>query len=113
MKSLKTKLGIIAVFMMVVTFSANAQIGRGGTCLRTSTTVVQEDAGTCPLTLTEDQQLILDELRADYLAGMEELRTEMWSATTIAEKIAIRAEMVALREAHLDAVKALLEDWGY
>jgi len=44
---------------------------------------------------------------------MEELRTEMWLATTIADKIAIRAEMVALREAHWDAVKALIEEWWH
>ncbi|HPF52894.1 MAG TPA: hypothetical protein PK335_15035 [Draconibacterium sp.] len=51
--------------MMVVTFSVNAQIRKGDTCLGTYTTVVQKNAGTCPLTLTEDLQLILDELRAD------------------------------------------------
>ncbi len=113
MKNLKTKLGFIAVFMMVVTFSVNAQIGRGGACLNTTVTVVQEDAGTCLITLTEDQQLILDELRADYLADMEELRTAMFTALTIADRVAIRAEMVALREAHWYAVQTLLDDWGY
>ena len=113
MKTMVFKMAIVALFVIAGSWSSSAQIGRGGTCLRNSTSTVVEKPATCTtLQLTEDQLAILSDLRADYLAAMAELRTAMWSASW-ADKLGIRQQMIDLRNAHIAEVKALLEEWGY
>lgn len=108
-KSLKIKLAAIAFFLIVGSVSASAQMCKGN-CIKLRDCTTQ--TGTCVTQLTDEQQTILDNLRAGYQEAKAELRAEMLSATTFADKIAIRAEMVDLRTAHLAEVQALLEEWG-
>ena len=109
MKSLKIKLAAIAIFLVVGSVSASAQMCKG-TCLKIRDCTTQ--TGTCVTKLTDEQRAILDELRADYWDAIAVLRAELQAAPTLADKIAIRAEMVDLREAHKAEVQALLEEWG-
>lgn len=109
MKSLKIKLAAIAIFLIVGSIGASAQICTG-TCLFTEDCITLQIAdGSC---LTEDQQAILDDLYDVFQAEMDILRTELQTATTFDEKVAIRAEMVDLREVYLATVQALLDEWG-
>jgi hypothetical protein len=110
MKKLSFRIAVAAILIVVGTMGLSAQIGRGGVCLNTGTSII--NAGTCPIQLTEDQQVILDDLRVEFQAEMDVLRTAMQSAA-LTEKLAIRKQMIELRNAHLDAVKALLAEWGY
>lgn len=112
MKTIGIKMAIVALFVIVGSWSSSAQIGRGGTCLRNSTTVVEKPATCTTLQLTEDQLAILNDLRVEFQAAMADLRSEMWSASW-ADKLAIRQQMIDLRNAHIAEVKALLEEWGY
>jgi hypothetical protein len=109
MKKLSFRIAAAAFLIAIGTMSLSAQIGRGGVCLNTGVTTVVNR--TCPVSLTADQQAILDVLRVEFQAEMDVLRAEMRSATFI-DKLAIRKTMVELRTAHLAEVKALLEEWG-
>jgi hypothetical protein len=110
MKKLIFKIAVAAILFVVGTMGLSAQIGRGGTCLNTgSCTVVDR---TCTIVLTAEQQEILDALYVEFQAEMDVLRTALMSATFV-NKLAIRKEMVALRVAHLAAVKELFVEWGY
>lgn len=112
MKTIRLKMAMVTLILFVGSLSLSAQIGRGGSCLRTSTTTVETQTCVNPQ-LTAEQQSILDDLRIEFQADMDAMRSAMWAATSIADKIAIRNEMVALRDAHLAEVKALLAEWGY
>ena len=108
MKSLKIKMAVIAILLVVGSLSVSAQTGRG-TCLKIKACTTLD--GTCT-TLTAEQQAIIDDLRVEFQAEMDILRTALQSATTFTDKIAIRQEMVDLRNAHLAEVQALLDEWG-
>lgn len=113
MKRISIKIAMAALLLAVGTLGVNAQIGRGGACLATGTTLSGTTTGTCIYTqLTEEQKAILHDLFVAYQADMTELRTEMRATFVLSEKLAIRAKMTELREAHLAEVKALLKEWG-
>lgn len=116
MKKLSLKIVAAAFLFAVGTMSLSAQIGRGGECLNTGNagntgTCLVEDGVTCTSNLTEEQQAVLKDLFVDYQAEMDLLRTAMRSAI-YADKLVIRKEMIVLRDAHLEEVKALLAEWG-
>jgi hypothetical protein len=113
MKTIGVRMAIIALFVIVGNLSLSAQIGRGGTCLRTSTTVSTTPATCTCVNLTDEQKEILNDLYVEFQAEMDVLRADLASATTYADKLAIRKLMVGLRNAHLAEVKALLEEWGF
>jgi len=110
MRKLNLRIAVAAILMVVGTMSLSAQIGRGGQCMNSGVCVVEE--GVCTSDLTADQQVILDDLFVEFQSEMDLLRTEMRSAAFV-DKYVIRKEMIDLRTAHIDAVKALLEEWGY
>ena len=64
-------------------------------------------------TLTEEQQAIIYELGVEFKAEMDLLLAVLKATKNPLEKIAIRIEMQALKEAHRAEVEALLEEWGY
>jgi len=119
MKTIGVKMAIIALFVIVGNLSLSAQIGRGGSCLRRTTTpittpVVVGSPATCTtVQLTDEQKTILNDLYVVFQAEMAELRSAMWSTVVWTDKLVIRQQMVDLRNAHLAEVKALLEEWGY
>ena len=113
MKTIGMRMAIIALFVIVGNLSLSAQIGRGGTCLGGKTTVTTTPATCTCVNLTDEQKAILNDLYVEFQAEMDLLRADLVSATTFADKLAIRKEMVDLRNAHLAAVKALLDEWGY
>lgn len=115
MKTIGIKMAIIALFVIVGNLSLSAQIGRGGSCLRRTTTpVVVGSPATCTtVQLTDEQKTILNDLYVVFQAEMAELRTAMRSTVVWADKLVIRQQMVDLRNAHLAEVKALMEEWGY
>lgn len=110
MKKFIFKIAVAAILFVVGTMGLSAQIGRGGTCLNTGGSIVVDR--TCTIVLTAEQQDILDALYVEFQAEMDVLRTALMSATFV-NKLAIRKEMVALRVAHLAAVKELFVEWGY
>jgi len=110
MKKLSFRITVAAILMVVGTMGLSAQIGRGGVCLNKGVCVVE--SGVCTTQLTPEQQDVLDALYVEFQAEMDLLRTAMQSAAFV-DKLAIRKEMIDLRTAHLDEVKALLEEWGY
>jgi hypothetical protein len=110
MKKLSFRIAVAAFLMVVGTMSISAQIGRGGVCLNSGVCVVED--GVCTSQLTEEQQVILHDLFVEFQAEMDVLRTTMRSAAFV-DKLVIRQQMIDLRNAHLDAVKALLAEWGY
>ena len=101
---------VTALLLIVGSMSVSAQKGRGGACLNSGVSIVAD--GTCVVNLTEEQQVIIDELRTEFQSDMDELRTAMWSATSFADKLVIRQEMVDLRNAHIAEIQALFEEWG-
>lgn len=101
---------VTALLLIVGSMSVSAQKGRGGACLNSGVSIVAD--GTCLVSLTEEQQVIIDELRIEFQADMDELRTAMWSATSFADKLVIRQEMTDLRNAHIAEVQELLIEWG-
>lgn len=113
MKTIGVRMAIIALFVIVGNLSLSAQIGRGGTCLRGTGTVVEKPATCTTIQLTDEQKTILNDLYVEFQAEMAELRAAMVSATTFTDKLLIRKQMVDLRIAHLAEVKALLAEWGY
>ncbi len=113
MKTIGVRMAIIALFVIVGNLSLSAQIGRGGTCLRGTTTVVEKPATCTTIQLTDEQKTILNDLYVEFQAEMTELRADMLSAATFADKLIIRKQMIDLRTAHLAEVKALLAEWGY
>ena len=110
MKKLSFRIAVAAILMVVGTMSLSAQVGRGGECLNSGVCVVED--GVCTSQLTDEQQDILHELYLEFQAEMADLRTAMWAAP-FSEKLAIRQQMIDLRTAHLEEVKALLAEWGY
>lgn len=112
MKAIGIKMAIVALFVIVGTWSSSAQIGRGGTCLRNTTTVVEKPTTCTTLQLSDEQLEILNDLRVEFQAAMTDLRSEMWSAS-LADKLAIRQQMIDLRNDHIAEVKALLVEWGF
>jgi len=113
MKTIGVKMAIIALFVIVGNLSLSAQIGRGGACLRGTTTIVEKPATCTAVQLTDEQKTILNDLYVDFQAEMTELRADMQSASKFTDKLIIRKQMVDLRNAHLVEVKALLAEWGY
>lgn len=113
MKSIGVKMAMIALFVIVGNLSLSAQIGRGGACLRGTTTVVERPATCTTVQLTDEHKTILNELYVIFQAEMTELRSEMLSASKFTDKLLIRTQMVDLRKAHLAEVNALREEWGY
>ncbi|NQU87354.1 MAG: hypothetical protein HQ541_16495 [Mariniphaga sp.] len=109
MKKLSFRIAVAAILIVVGTMGLSAQIGRGGACLNTGISTVVDR--TCTTQLTVEQQDILGVLYVEFQAEMDLLRTAMRSAT-FTDKLAIREEMVDLRNAHLAEVKALLAEWG-
>jgi hypothetical protein len=103
MKKVSMKIALAAVMIAVGTLGLRAQTGQGGSCLCGSS---------CTTQLTDEQKAILADLCEEFQMEMAVLRTDMRSATTAADKLAIRQEMTALRDAHLAEVKALLDSWG-
>lgn len=110
MKKLRLRIAVIAILMAAGTLSMSAQVGRGGVCLNAGVCVVED--GVCTSQLTEEQKGILHDLFVEFQAEMDLLRSALRSAALV-DKLAIRQQMVDLRTAHHDAVKALLGDWGY
>jgi len=108
MKKVSMKIAMAALLIAVATVGLQAQSKKVATCQSAQTT------GTCIyLTqLTPEQIAILDELDAEFQAELDILSAELQAATTKADKTAIRAEMTALRVAHLAEVQDLLELWG-
>ena len=113
MKTIGIKMAVIALFVIVGNLSLSAQIGRGGACLRGTTTVVERPATCTTVQLTDEQKTILNDLYVEFQAEMTELRSAMWSASKFTDKLLIRNQMVDLRNAHLAKVKALRGEWGY
>lgn len=101
-------MAVIAILLVVGSMSVSAQKGCG-TCLKIKACTTLD--GTCT-NLTAEQQAIIDDLRTEFQAEMDILRTALQSATTLTDKIAIRQEMVDLRDAHIAEVQALLDEWG-
>ena len=101
---------ITALLLIVGSMSVSAQMGRYGVCQNTAVRIVE--VGTCLVDLTDEQQVVIDEIRVEFQADMGELRTAMWSAATFADKLVIRQKMTDLRNAHIAEVQALLEEWG-
>ncbi|MEZ5104889.1 MAG: hypothetical protein R2757_10365 [Draconibacterium sp.] len=112
MKTVRIKMAIIALFVIVGSWSASAQNNRQGLRLRNTTTVVEKPATCTTIQLTDEQKTILNDLSVEFRAAMAELRSALWSAS-FADKLAIRQQMIDLRNAHIAEVKALLEEWGY
>jgi len=85
----------------------HAQNGRG-------TGVCGAGTGTCinSTVLTDEQKAIILDLCTTFQSEMSVLRAEMVASTVLADKLAIRAEMTALRTAHQAEIKALLDSWG-
>ncbi len=137
MKKVGIKMALVAIIALVGSFNVSAQnsgnIEKGpkgdaiqlklqdGSCLDdlaatldlVTLNAVVVASGTCIYDLTEEQQAILDEMYEVFQAEMDVLRAEMLLAATHAEKMDIRADMFALRDAHKEAVQALLIEWGY
>lgn len=107
MKKLSFRIAIAAFLIVVGTMGVSAQIGRGGVCLNTGIATVVDK--TCPIGLDDDQQAELAELYVVFQAEMDVLRADMRSAAFV-DKLAIRKKMVDLRNDHLAAVKAILEE---
>lgn len=107
MKKVSMKIALAVVMIAVGTLGLQAQNGRGtGTC------------GTCnggcvnSSLLTVEQKAELTELCTTFQTEMSALRAEMIAAPSLADKLVIRQEMTALRDAHVADVKALLASWG-
>lgn len=107
MKKVSMKIALAVVMIAVGTLGLQAQNGRGnGTC--------GLGTGICTNSslLTDEQRAILEDLCTTFQADMSVLRAELIAAPVLADKLAIRQEMTALRTAHLAEVRALLASWG-
>lgn len=113
MKKVSMKIALAVVMIAVGTLGLQAQNGRGNGN-GTGTGTCGSGTGTCVNTslLTADQKATLEELCTGFQAEMTTLRAQMLAATSLTDKLAIRQDMTALREAHLAEVKALLASWG-
>ena len=106
MKKVSLKIALAVVMIAVGILGLQAQNGRGtGTCGSCTGTCVNSSL------LTDEQKAILEDLCDTFQADMAVLRAELIAAPTLAEKVAIRAEMTALRVAHIAEVKALIASW--
>lgn len=119
MKKIGLKMALVAMVFAAGTLGSQAQIGQGGECLGTGTSISEGGAGagigsgTCINSdLTEEQQAILQELYTAYRAEIDVLKAAVRATRDFAVKREIWAEMKALRVAHLEEVKALFEEWG-
>jgi hypothetical protein len=108
MKKVSLKIAMAALLIAVATFGLQAQSKTVATSVTTVT------SGTCIYLdqLTAEQIAILDELDAEFQAEMDILSAELQATTSKILKTAIRAEMAALKAAHLAEVQDLLELWG-
>jgi len=107
MKKVSIKIALAALLIVAGTTGLSAQNGFGGGNRGNGT-------GTCinNAVLTAEQKAELTELRLAHQAEMTTLRDQLYAATNLADKLAIREQMNALRIAHQAEVKALLESWG-
>jgi hypothetical protein len=111
MKNVSMKIALAVVMIAVGTLGLQAQTVRGpGNCGGCTTTCIRTCSNICLLTV--EQKAILAEMRTNHRAEIAVLRAELIAAPTLAEKVAIRAEMTALCAAHIAAVKAKLAEWG-
>ncbi|MFA6128187.1 MAG: hypothetical protein WC699_12870 [Bacteroidales bacterium] len=109
MKKVSMKIALAVVMIAVGTLDLSAQNGRGrgtGTCGTCTGSCVNSSL------LTVEQKAILENLCDLFQADMAVLRAELIAAPTLAEKLPIRQEMTAQRNAHIAEVKALLASWG-
>ena len=108
MKKVSMKIAMAALLIAVATVGLQAQSKKVATCQSAQTT------GTCIYLnqLTAEQIAILDELDTDFQAEMDILSAALQATTSKTAKADIRAEMTALRVAHLAEVQDLLELWG-
>ena len=107
MKKVSMNIALAALLIVVATAGLSAQNGfRGGNR--------GNGTGTCinNAVLTADQKAELTDLRLAHQAKMTTLRDQLFATTSLADKLAIREQMNALRTAHQAEVKALLESWG-
>lgn len=106
MKKVSMKIALAVVMIAVGTLGLQAQNGRGpGTCGTCTGSCVNSSK------LTDEQKAILEGLRTTFQSDMAVLRAELIAAPTLADKLATRQKMTALRDAHLAEVKALLASW--
>lgn len=107
MKTSSIKIAAVVLLMATGSLGIQAQNGRG-------TGVCGTGTGTCINTaaLTDEQQVIVDELKASFETEMAALRADLLATTVVAEKIAIHTEMMALRDAFQAELKALYASWG-
>jgi hypothetical protein len=112
MKTISLKIVIAAIFIVVISLGASAQIGRGGSCVKPGICATGTTTCTPATQLTVEQITILNNLYVEFQAQMDILRSALQSTRSFTEKLAIRQEMVDLKNAHIAEVKALLEEWG-
>lgn len=107
MKKVSMKIALAALLIVAGTAGLSAQNGFGGGNGGNGT-------GTCinNALLTAEQKAELTELQLTHQAEMTALRNQLYATTNLADKLAIREQMNALRIAHQAEVKALLESWG-
>jgi hypothetical protein len=107
MKNVSMKIAMAVVMIAVGTLGLQAQNGRGnGTCGTCTGSCVNSSL------LTDDQKAELTALCTTFQADMAALKALLIAAPSLADKLAIRQEMNALRDAHITEVKALLASWG-
>jgi hypothetical protein len=115
MEKVSMKIVMAAIIIVAGTLGLQAQNGKGtGTCGSCPGTCISICPTSCTSTcfLTDDQKAILDELYITFQYEMDVLRTELITATTFADKLIIRQELDALKDAHLLEVRTLLAEWG-
>ncbi len=107
MKKVSMKIALAALLIVAGTAGLSAQNGFGGGNRGNGT-------GTCinNAVLTAEQKAQLTELQLTHQTEMTALRNQLYATTNLADKLAIREQMNALRSAHQAEVKALLESWG-
>jgi hypothetical protein len=115
MKKVSMKIMMAAIIIAAGTLGLQAQNGKGtGTCGTCTGTCISICPTSCTSTclLTDEQKAILEELYITFQYEMDILRTELVTTITFADKLVIRQEMDALKDAHLLEVKTLLAEWG-
>ncbi len=116
MKKISLKIAVAALLFAVGTLGLSAQGMRGGGNHGGGMGGGNGMGGTCTGTnlskLTDAQKTELQALNTAFQAEMAGLVTKRQAATTLADKLAIFAEMNDLRNKHLADVKALFDSWG-
>ncbi|WP_372776578.1 hypothetical protein [Mangrovibacterium sp.] len=96
---MKTTIGIFAVILMVASnFQAEAQKVKRNSCVSGISN------------LTEEQKSSITELESSYQTQMADFRTQRQATTDATTKANIREKMLVARNAHQNAVKALLNE---